>query len=334
MIIARSPLRLSLGGGGTDLPSYYENHGGYTLSLAINKYVYVSVSRPFFKGINLKYSKYETVSNVMEIEHPIIREALTYFASDEKQLEITSFADVPAGTGLGSSGSFTTALLLALSEHYEKPMAKDQLAELACEIEINKLSQPIGKQDQYIATYGGLTEFYYESGGEVRVLPVSMTLSESQELQGSLQLYFTGSTRSANVLLQEQTNATLDTESGMVKKLDDIKSIGFSVTKAISSGDIKMLGSLMNQHWNSKIKRSENISTSKIDSLYKFGMENGALGGKLVGAGGGGFLLFVTNEKERLGRAMKSEHLEELEFSFDYLGAKILDSQNFNASGN
>jgi D-glycero-alpha-D-manno-heptose-7-phosphate kinase len=215
MILSRSPLRISLGGGGTDLPSYYSKFGGYTLSAAIDKYVYVSVGKPFSAGIKAKYSKYEEVYSLTNLEHPIIREAIRHFSPNENQLEITTFADVPAGTGLGSSGSFTTGILLALSSFFGKPLSKEQLANLACKIEIEVLEQSIGKQDQYISTFGGITEFFYHEDGAVTHKSLDMSLENLVKLNGSLLLYFTGISRSANVILKEQDLASFSRESEM-----------------------------------------------------------------------------------------------------------------------
>jgi D-glycero-alpha-D-manno-heptose-7-phosphate kinase len=326
VIIARSPLRISLGGGGTDLPSYYKESEGYTLSLAIDKYVYVSVSRPFFKEIRLKYSKMETTHSVQSINHPIIREAISYFDDNETQIEITSFADVPAGTGLGSSGSFTTALMLSLSNHYQATFSKEKLAFSACDIEINKLSQPVGKQDQYISTYGGLSGFRYKSDGSVGLELGHYSEELVANLQSKLLLYFTGITRNANQILQEQESKTLDASSDMRSKLDQIKYLGFEISKAIAVGDFALLGSLMNQHWKSKLTRSPSMSSQKIEAIYNHALANGAYGGKLVGAGGGGFLLFVSEDHIRLREAMLPTGLQELRFGADMTGTTLIET--------
>jgi D-glycero-alpha-D-manno-heptose-7-phosphate kinase len=324
MIISRSPLRISLGGGGTDLPSYFMEHGGYCISAAINKYVYVSVSRPFNPGITLKYSQIERVERVNDVNHPIIRESLKLLDFKTPQIEISSVADVPTGTGLGSSGSFTTGLLKALYSHRKKSIHSQELAELACHIEIDKLSEPIGKQDQYIAAFGGITEFEFLRDGNVKASPVPIAHETMVDLEENLLLFFTGFSRSASSILQDQNERSTKNDSLMLNNLHFIKEIGFKTRDALISGDTKTFGSLMHEHWEQKRKRSSSMSNVQIDEWYAHATSNGALGGKLVGAGGGGFLMFYAPEREKLRTAMRDTGLEELRIGFDFEGTKVI----------
>jgi len=289
MIIARSPLRITLGGGGTDLPSYYRQHGGFLIAAAIDKYVYVTVTRPFVPGIYLKYSKLEHVESAEEIQHPIIREAIQMFEIKEPQLEITTLADIPAGTGLGSSGSFTTALLKALYTYRRDLIHPNELAQLACEVEINRLQEPIGKQDQYIAAYGGITCFHFHPDERVEASPLGVSHDTLIDLEENLLLFFTGFERSAGNILKDQKNRTEQSDKEMLENLHYIKELGIRSKKALESGNIPLFGELMHQHWQHKKNRSSNISNPKIDAWYELGRANGAIGGKLVGAGGVGF---------------------------------------------
>lgn len=324
MIISRSPLRISLGGGGTDLPSYFMEHGGYCISAAINKYVYVSVSRPFNPGITLKYSQIERVERVNDVKHPIIRESLKLLDFKTPQVEISSVADVPTGTGLGSSGSFTTGLLKALYSHRKKSIHSQELAELACHIEIDKLAEPIGKQDQYIAAFGGITEFEFSRGGSVKASPLPIAHETMVDLEENLLLFFTGFSRSASSILQDQNEKSNQNDSSMLNNLHFIKEIGLRTREALILGDTKSFGSLMHEHWEQKRKRSPSMSNAQINEWYSHATSNGALGGKLVGAGGGGFLMFYAPEREKLRTAMRETGLEELRFGFDFEGTKVI----------
>jgi D-glycero-alpha-D-manno-heptose-7-phosphate kinase len=324
VILSRSPLRISLGGGGTDLPSYYKEHQGVLIAAAINKYVYVSVSRPFSPGINLKYSKIETISNVVDIEHPIIREVLRSFNLKTPQIEISSFADIPSGTGLGSSGSFGTALIKALFLHYRGSIHPQQLAELACEIEIEKLGEPIGKQDQYIAAYGGITEFVFHQDGTVKASPLNLNVQTTHDLEDNLLLFFTGTSRSASKILQDQESKSKVQDPAMISNLHYIKQLGIKSKTALLNGDTEKFGELMHEHWEYKKSRSEGISNEFIDKAYSTALKSGALGGKLVGAGGGGFLMFYANDREKLRDSMSKIGLEEIRFQFDFEGTKVV----------
>jgi D-glycero-alpha-D-manno-heptose-7-phosphate kinase len=324
MIIVRSPLRISLGGGGTDLASYYANHGGFLLAAAIDKYVYVTVSQPFNPGIFLKYSKIENVTAIDQIQHPIIRESLKLFDVGPPQIEITTLADIPAGTGLGSSGSFTTALLRALHAHARSIVSPRQLAEQACHVEIDRLGEPIGKQDQYIAAYGGLTSFTFGRDGTVDVQPLALNDETRYSLEDNLLLFFTGFARSASAVLEDQDQRTKRNDSLMMDSLHYTKDLGLRSKAALESGDLAGFGKLMDEQWESKRKRSAGASNSQIDEWYGLARDNGAIGGKLIGAGGGGFLMFYAEDKARLRHAMREAGLPEVRFRFDFVGTRIV----------
>ncbi len=324
MIITRSPLRITLGGGGTDLPSYYQDHEGFVISAAIDKYVYVSVMRPFSQGIYLKYSELEQVKEISSVKHPIIREALAMMELKTPQVEITTLADIPAGTGLGSSGSFTTALLKALYAHRRRIILPTDLARLACEIEIDKLHEPVGKQDQYIAAYGGITCFEFRRDDSVKVFPLSLSIDTLFELEDNLMLFFTGFARKAGDILKDQNKRSREADAPMLENLHRTKDMGIRSRKALENGRPAEFGALLHEHWESKKKRSEGMSNPQIDEWYDLGRKNGALGGKLVGAGGGGFLLFYAEERARLRRAMTKAGLEEVRFHFDFEGTKVM----------
>jgi D-glycero-alpha-D-manno-heptose-7-phosphate kinase len=324
MIITRSPLRITLGGGGTDLPSYYRRYGGFVISTAIDKYVYVTVMRPFSPGIYLKYSKLEHVDQVDEVQHPIIREAIRMLDFKTPQIEITTLADIPAGTGLGSSGSFTTALLRALYAHRRRLLHPSELAKLACDIEINRLGEPVGKQDQYIAAYGGVTCFYFHTDDEVEATPLQIKMDTLFELEDNLLLFFTGYTRKAGSILVEQDRRTQDLDHDMLQHLHYVKEMGYQSQRALEAGNTAEFGEIMHEHWDHKKKRSEGMSNPQIDEWYELGRANGAIGGKLVGAGGGGFLMFFAEDRTRLRKAMAGAGLEEVRFRFDFEGTKVL----------
>ena len=327
MILTRSPLRISLGGGGTDLPSYYSENGGYVVSAAINKYVYVAVNRPFAPGISLKYSSIENHELVEQINHPIIKEALKLFNLRTPQIEISTIADIPAGTGLGSSGSFTTSLLKALFTHYKYPIHGNKIAELACEIEIEKLEEPIGKQDQYIATHGGITSMKFNSDNSVEVNPLQLSPKTIFDLEDNLLLFYTGKVRSASSMLLDQNNRSLKKEIKMKDNLDQIKEIGMQIAHALENDNPRLFGSLMDDHWQLKRTRSDGMTNTDFDEWYDIGRGNGALGGKIVGAGGGGFLMFYAEDAHSLRLAMTRIGLEELRFKFDFEGTKVVLSQ-------
>jgi D-glycero-alpha-D-manno-heptose-7-phosphate kinase len=326
VIITRSPLRVSLGGGGTDLPSYYRDHGGFLIAAAINKYVYATVMRPFTPGIYLKYSTIEHVDLISQISHPIIREVLKEFNLKTPQIEITTLADIPSGTGLGSSGSFTTALIKALFTHYKKSIHPKELAELASEIELIKLKEPIGKQDQYISAFGGLTMLTFNKDETVKVEPLAISITTQHDLEDNLLLFYTGISRSASSILMDQDSRSKNNEVEILENLHFTKDIGYKIKEALILGDTFRFGQLMNEHWEHKKYRSPGMSSEQIDSIYNTALKNGAVGGKLVGAGGGGFLMFYVEDKQKLRESMNKLNLEEVRFNFDFEGTKVVMS--------
>lgn len=324
MIIARSPLRISLGGGGTDLPSYYKQHEGFLVSAAIDKYIYVAINKPFNKGGIFRYSSMENSQDVDSIKHPIIREALKLFDEKNLQIEISSMADIPAGTGLGSSGSFTTALLKALYVYNRRYLSQQDLAELACFIEIEKLREPIGKQDQYIASVGGISSFAFHKDDTVTYSALNLPSKTLYQLEDNLLLFFTGFSRSASEILKDQKIRSDNNEDEILNNLHYTKDLGYKSKKALEEGDLISFGELMHEHWQHKKNRSSNMSNQKINEWYELALTNGAIGGKVVGAGGGGFLMFMANDPEKLRQAMGKEGLEEVRFRFDFEGTKIV----------
>jgi D-glycero-alpha-D-manno-heptose-7-phosphate kinase len=324
MIIARSPLRITLGGGGTDLASYYRDHGGFLIAAAIDKYVYVTVMRPFVSGIFLKYSQLEHVENASEVQHPIIREAIRMLDFRTPQIEITTLADIPSGTGLGSSGSFTTALVKALYAHRRRTILPHDLARLACEIEIDRLNEPVGKQDQYIAAYGGITRFRFNPDESVEASPLPISFDTMADLEDNLLLFFTGFSRSASSILKDQKARSQSGDEEMIRNLDYVKDLAARSEAALVEGRAGEFGALLHEHWEHKKRRTGGMSNPQIDEWYDVGMRNGAVGGKLVGAGGGGFLMFYAEDRSRLRHAMSSAGLEEVRFRFDFEGTKIL----------
>jgi D-glycero-alpha-D-manno-heptose-7-phosphate kinase len=324
MIITRSPLRITLGGGGTDLPSYYRQHEGFVIAGAINKYVYVSLMRPFSEGIYLKYSQLEHAATVDEVEHPIFREALRLENLNTPQIEITTLADIPAGTGLGSSGSFTTALLEGLYAHRQRRIHRRELAELACRIEIDILGEPIGKQDQYIAAFGGLTCFTFHADDRVSAVPLNVSSETLIDLEDNTLLFFTGFSRSAGHILQDQNTRTERGDEEMLRHLHFVKELGLRSKEALEAGDATRFGELLHEHWEHKKGRSGGMSNPQVDEWYELGRRNGAVGGKLVGAGGGGFLMFYASDRTALRHAMRKAGLGEVRFGFDFEGTKVV----------
>jgi D-glycero-alpha-D-manno-heptose-7-phosphate kinase len=324
MIITRSPLRITLGGGGTDLPSYYRKYGGFLISAAIDKYVFVTVMRPFIPGIFLKYSQLEKVNQVDDVHHPILREAIRLLNFKTPQLEITTLADIPSGTGLGSSGSFTTALLKALFAHRRRLLLPDELARLACHIELDILKEPIGKQDQYIAAYGGITCFEFNSDDSVNAYPLQMSIDTLFDLEDNILLFFTGFSRSASDILKDQDKRSQNEDEEMLSNMHYVKELGLRSKELLITGRTEEFGALLHEHWEHKRKRSKGMTNPQIDEWYELGMKNGALGGKLVGAGGGGFLMFYAKDRNCLRHAMSKAGLEEVRFRFDFEGTKTL----------
>lgn len=323
MIITRTPLRISLGGGGTDLPSYYEKDGGFVLSAAINKYIYISINRTFTNDFLLKYSELERVQSIGAVSHPIIRTACDMM-DIKPGVEIVSVADIPAGTGLGSSGTFTVGLLHALSVYKHLHTSVHELAEMACHIEIEMLSQPVGKQDQFIAAYGGITNLEFGADGTVRVSPLTISAHTLTDLESNLLLFFTGYSRSASSILKDQAEKSVKGDLEMRKNLDETRLLGLQIKEELINGNALAFGELMDEHWQRKKKRTVGMSNQHIDELYEIGRNNGAIGGKLVGAGAGGFLLFYADQPQLLRDKFRSLGLEEVPFHFDHDGTTLL----------
>lgn len=323
MIITRTPLRITLGGGGTDLPSYYERFGGLVLSAAINRYIYVAINRTFTDDYFLKYAQLERVREIDDIEHPIIREALRVH-SIGPSIELVSLADIPASTGLGSSGTFTVGLLRAIYAYLRQSLTTEQNAAEACHIEMDLLGRPVGKQDQYAAAYGGLQYITFDTDGQVKVAPLGISDDTLLDLQEHLCMFFTGYSRDADSILEEQRAGSKSAGSDVMESLHVIKAIGDSSRGALQAGDTGTFAALMNEHWEHKKRRSASMSNSDIDRWYQAGIESGALGGKLVGAGSGGFLLFYTRDTDRLRAAMNAQNLSEVRFHFDHDGSVVL----------
>ncbi len=330
MILAKAPLRISLGGGGTDLPSYYSRFGSTFLSAAIDRYVYLAVHRTFGDEFIVKYSDVERVRETSAIRHPLVRECLNQVGKVEP-IEIVSFADIPAGTGLGSSGSFTVALLKALYTHTGRVHSTASLAEDACTIEIDRLKEPVGKQDQFASAYGGINRFDIDQQGKVSVTPVQMPSAARVELEEHLCLFFTHQQRSASDVLRHQDEESRRPASGpksetngMLENLHQTRELGLVSYETLRKGDLVEFARLMSQQWEQKRRRSPASTNERIDRAYDLGMKNGAVGGKLIGAGGGGFLMFLAEDKRALRRAMAEAELPEVRFRFDTLGAQVV----------
>jgi D-glycero-alpha-D-manno-heptose-7-phosphate kinase len=323
MIITRTPLRITLGGGGTDLPSYYEQYGGVVVSAAISKYIYISINRTFTPDYFLKYSALERVDDASAIEHPIVREALLAH-NVEPSVEIVSTADIPSGTGLGSSGSFTVGLLRAIYALRRDHVSAGPVADEACRIEIERLNRPVGKQDQYVAAFGGLNTYTFEPDGTVTVAPLAISTETFHELEEHLLMFFTGYSRGADQVLAEQRSKSAAGDASMIDNLHYVKELGLRSKSALENGDVEGFAALMHEHWEHKKKRSTSMSNPNIDRWYELGRANGAVGGKLVGAGAGGFLLFYTRDPRRLRSAMTAEGLAEVRFTFDNDGSVVL----------
>jgi D-glycero-alpha-D-manno-heptose-7-phosphate kinase len=325
MIITRTPFRLTLGGGGTDLPSFYQEHGGFIFAVAIDKYMYINLKPTILEDtIRVQYSKLELVNHASELQHNLAREALAFFQI-ENGIEVVSIADVPAGTGLGSSSSYLVGLLNALHSLVQATASTRQLAEEACEIELLRLRKPIGKQDQYMAAFGGLTTLDIARDGKVTVSRVALGTDVLYALESSILLFYTGCARDATAILQEQNGATERKESRVVGSLREIKDIGIEIRDCVMHGNLRRFGELLDVHWQAKKRLSGAISNPRIDQWYELAKQNGAIGGKISGAGGGGFLmLYCDGPKHRLRESMHRAGLRELQFRFEFEGSKVV----------
>jgi len=321
IITTRAPLRLSLGGGGTDLPSYYREHEGFLVAGAIDKYVYMMAHTVFQKRYRMKYSEFEEVDEATQIKHPLLREAIVRHWRGAP-LEIASVADVPAGTGMGSSGAFTVALLKALALARRVSVTPQTLAEQACEIEIDILGEPVGKQDQYVAAHGGICTYTFHKDDSVTVEPLELSEQTLGELRNNLLLFYTGAARSASDILADQVARTSDGDENMLENLHLIKEMGYRSAALLRSGDLFAYAELMHEHWQVKRLRSPGMTDENIDNLYTLARRSGVIGGKLVGAGGGGFLLVYARRPDDTREAMAAAGVSELVFDFDSQGAR------------
>ncbi len=325
MIITRAPFRIPLGGGGTDLPSYYGKFGGKLISVAIDKYIVTTVNRPVTDNlIRLKYSLSETVESLTEIQHELIKEALK-LTRINNGIELSFIADIPAGTGMGSSGVFLVSMLKALHSFKKEEITAAQIADEACCIEIEKLKNPVGKQDQYMAAMGGITQLMIDKKGHVEIIHPKISQETLEDLENSLLLFYTSIHRASNRILNSQNKATQAGNKKVLESLHFIKEIGEQISKCLNRGDINNFGKLLNTHWEYKLRLSGKVSNDNINRWYQRGIDAGALGGKLIGAGGGGFLLFCCpGDKNNLRKAMQQEGLREVFFHFDFDGVKLL----------
>jgi D-glycero-alpha-D-manno-heptose-7-phosphate kinase len=325
MIITRTPFRITLGGGGTDLPSYYSKYGGFIFAVGINKYMFINLNRPIVDDlVRVKYSKSEIVSHRNELQHDIAKEAMQMMEID-KALEIVSMADVPAGTGLGSSSCYAVGLLNGLHTMKREYVSLQTLAEEACNLEINRLGKPIGKQDQYMAAFGGLTVLEIEKDGSVKVKKAEVTEGVIGDLNRNLLMFYTNTQRNANEILSEQSRGAKEEKKNVVENMHFIKELGYKILDAAESGNITDIGFLFDEHWQYKKKISAKMSNPHFDRIYEIAKENGALGGKISGAGGGGFFVFYVEEKHgKFSELMKSLGLREMKYHFDFEGTKVL----------
>ncbi|MGA2362497.1 MAG: galactokinase [Candidatus Aminicenantales bacterium] len=325
MIITRTPFRFTLGGGGTDLPSYYEKYGGFIFAAGINKYMFININRPIVDNlVRVKYSVSETVSNREELKHDIAKEAMRMMGIEDS-LEISSMADVPAGTGLGSSSCYAVGLLNALHSMKREYISLKELAEQACDLEINRLRKPIGKQDQYMASFGGLRVLEISTQGKVEVRSPQLPEFCLDDLNRNLMMFYTQKSRSADTILAEQSQRVVQNNGTVVESLHYIRDLGYKILEAVETGNLTDVGLLFDEHWKYKKRISDKISSPWFDEIYKNAKANGALGGKLIGAGGGGFFLFyVEKDHSDFRRAMKTMELREMRYRFDLEGTKVL----------
>ena len=324
MIITRTPVRISMGGGGTDLQSYYSKHGGFLIGATINKYIYITLTKMFEGNLQVKYSKTETVNHVDEIQHPTIKEGLK-LTNILSGVEITSIADVPSNSGLGTSSSFLVGLLRALHAYKNEHVTNYEIAEEACKIEIETLKEPIGKQDQYLASFGGMQCLEFDSKGHVTITPLKVTHDVVEELEKNIMLFYTGIKRSSSYVLSQQNRHLKEDKGNVVEQLHIIKDIALKTKKHLERGNARAFGEMLHLHWNTKKKMSNRVSNPFIDKCYSIAMKNGAIGGKIMGAGGGGFFMFYCDDKkDKLRKALIKQGLKEMYFRFDFEGSKVL----------
>lgn len=319
MIFIKCPLRITFGGGGTDLPSFYNQSDGFLISATINKYIYLSLYEPFKDFFFLKYSDNEKVKKIKNIKHPIIKKVFEKYIPNQKKIELQVAADLPAGTGMGSSGAFTAGLIKAIYAYQKRSIGGYELAEQACDIEIKDLKRNVGKQDQYSSVYGGINSYRFTKN-KVIVESLKIANPTLKKLEDNLCLFFTKFSRSADQILKKQNVLTKQKNKEILDNLKFNRELGYKSREFLENGDLERFSNVLNEQWNCKLKRSPETFNSKIISLYNHGLKNGASGGKLVGAGGGGFLLFYAHDKKKLVKSMFDKGIEELRFNFDFNG--------------
>lgn len=323
MIITRSPLRLPLAGGGTDLESYYLDRGTSWISASINKYCYSIINQRFDKNFLIKYSKLEDVSSIDEIEHNLVRETLRFFEVKDK-IELTFTADVPGSTGLGSSSAFLVSLISCLNSYLNLNLSELDFAKISTTIEKEILNEPIGLQDQYITALGGIKQFDVTTSGELSFENIPLSLEKIDYLQKSLVLIYTGIKRDSKSILLDQVSSTYNKDNNVIERLNFVKSQVPLIREALIEADIDLLGNLFHEHWSLKIKQSKEMSSEVINNLYSRSLDHGAIGGKLVGAGGGGFLLVVVRDKDKFLKKAFMDNLEIVPFEFEMNGTTTL----------
>jgi len=325
MIITRTPFRVTLGGGGTDLPSYYSKYGGFVCAAGINKYMFINLNRPVVDDlVRVKYTKSEMVRHRDEVQHEIAREAMK-MTGIENALEIVSMADVPAGTGLGSSSCYAVGLLNALHTMKREHIPLRELAEEACHLEIELLEKPIGKQDQYMAAFGGLTALEIGKDGKVDIRKINISETTIDDLNRNMLMFYTNTSRSAAEILSEQSKGAKEEKKNVIDSMHYIKEIGYRILEAMESGNPTNVGILFDEHWRYKKRISPKISNPHFDEMYGIAKEKGALGGKISGAGGGGFFVFYVEQGHTGFReVMKKLGLREMRYGFDWEGTKVL----------
>ena len=327
MIVTRTPFRLTLGGGGTDLPSFYEKHGGYIVATGINKYMYVALNVPHAdRKVRLHYTSSEVVDRVEDLKHELAREAL--LAHDIRfGIEIASLADLPAGTGLGSSSCYLVGLLNAIRAYLSKPATLEEVAEEACRIELDVLAKPIGKQDQYMAAAGGVTELHIDRDGHVRVERISLPEYAVDEFTANTHLYYTNVQRTTTDILSEQTKSLRAGRGAVEDNLLKIREIGYQIGEAVRAGDFDRFGLLTHEHWLAKRELSPDVTVSEAERLYDYVREEyGVLGGKIAGAGGGGFLLLYCPQRysDKLTKFMEDQGMARLSYRAEYEGSRVI----------
>ncbi len=324
MILTRAPFRITLGGGGTDLPAYYSKHGGFVVSAGIDKYMFLNLNRPVIDDlVRLKYSQSEMVPHINDLKHEGARETLR-FMGVERGVEISSMADASAGTGLATSSAYTVALLKALHTMKREYVSLKDLAEEACKIELDIMKLPAGKQDQYMAAFGGLNVLDIDKDGKVSVRRVKADDETIETLNRNMMVFFTNTTRSSGDVIHDQSSAIKEERKDVVESMHVIKELGYKILEAIESGNLSEVGKMFDRHWQHKKNTSTKISNPALDKIYEVARENGAIGGKVSGAGGGGFFTFYTEDHKKLREAMKSLGLREMKYRFDFEGAKVL----------